>query len=275
MNPFDWRGPEFLVFYLLFGLAVLALLYLARTASEPAGEVRADLSDPYLIASLRGGSAEVLRVATISLIDRALLKASDDKVRVTKNADRAVTQPVERAALFFFQTRDEAAALLSDSSAKKAAAPYEERLRALGYLPDRSTTSHRLKIFVIALAALWLVAGLKIILAIERERPYSFLVVLAVMFPIAATAVTFPRQTRRGRRALDDLKVLFRDSRQIGATGDELLYAAAVLGVAGLSTEHAWTRKLFPISDSGGSSGSSCGSSCGGGCGGGCGGCGS
>ena len=74
MNPFELRGPEFLAFYAVFGLVVLGLLVLFRHAGEPEDSARVSISDPYLIAYLRGGRNEALRVVTMSLIERDLLK---------------------------------------------------------------------------------------------------------------------------------------------------------------------------------------------------------
>ena len=64
MNPFDLPGPEFLLFYTIFSAVVLGgLVFWRRRAELSAAPARIDLSDPYLIAYLRGGKKEVLRVA--------------------------------------------------------------------------------------------------------------------------------------------------------------------------------------------------------------------
>jgi hypothetical protein len=44
-----------------------------RRAGESAEPPAVNLSDPYLIAYLRGGKNEVLRIATVTLIDRGYL----------------------------------------------------------------------------------------------------------------------------------------------------------------------------------------------------------
>src|SRR5262245_36911498 len=62
MNPFDLRGPEFLAFYLVFGLATLALLWLLRRAGEADTTSHAMLDDYVDIAYLRGGPQEAMRV---------------------------------------------------------------------------------------------------------------------------------------------------------------------------------------------------------------------
>src|SRR5437899_2341646 len=146
MNPFDLRGPAFLVFYLFLAAVVAAVMYRARRNAESGpGGVRLDLSDPYLIAALRGGTVDVLRVAVISLVDRGLIKASDNKIRYPQsNRGESVTHPVERVVLDYFATSDDPAKLLADPGAREAAATYEDRLRSLGYLPDYAATSRRL-----------------------------------------------------------------------------------------------------------------------------------
>ena len=74
MWPFDLPGPEFLVVYLIVGAIVITAMLLLRHSAETAGP-KISLTDPYLVAFLRGGQNETLRVATVSLIDRGILKA--------------------------------------------------------------------------------------------------------------------------------------------------------------------------------------------------------
>ena len=63
MNPFDLPGPQFLLFYIIFaGLVISGLVFWRRRAESSASAPRIDLSDPYLIAYLRGGEKEVRRV---------------------------------------------------------------------------------------------------------------------------------------------------------------------------------------------------------------------
>ena len=73
INPLELTGPNFLIFYTLLGTLVLALMYLLRRLSESGAVPRVDYSDPYLIAYLRGGELETMRVAAVSLIDRGFL----------------------------------------------------------------------------------------------------------------------------------------------------------------------------------------------------------
>jgi len=74
MFPFTLTGSEFLIFYALLCAAVIAGLVVWRRSKEAGEDARVNLSDPYLIACLRGGSQEAVRVAVVSLVDRGLLR---------------------------------------------------------------------------------------------------------------------------------------------------------------------------------------------------------
>jgi uncharacterized protein (TIGR04222 family) len=96
VNPFDLRGPEFLLFYFILSAVVIVALVLIRRASESGTAPKLDLADPYLVAHLRGGENEVLRVALVSLIDRGLLKVNGTEITRAKNAVPA--QPLRQRA---------------------------------------------------------------------------------------------------------------------------------------------------------------------------------
>src|SRR5262245_9138943 len=100
MNPFDLRGPEFLVFYLILSTIVIGVLILSRRAAEFGNIPKTDVSDPYLIAYLRGGKGETLRLATLSLIERRLLSAQDQTLQATASSfSHYITNPVEEKLL--------------------------------------------------------------------------------------------------------------------------------------------------------------------------------
>src|SRR3974390_1249430 len=83
MYPFDLPGPQFLVFYGVFALAIILALNIGRRISEGGPTPQIEATDPYLFACLRGGPKEVARVATLGLVDRGLLQISGGKVRWT------------------------------------------------------------------------------------------------------------------------------------------------------------------------------------------------
>ena len=78
-NPFDLRGPQFLLFYLCLGLAITVLVHWTRRAWE-GGDTPRPLSDYLEIAFLRGGAAEAIRVAILTLIDRGVLAISSSDI---------------------------------------------------------------------------------------------------------------------------------------------------------------------------------------------------
>jgi uncharacterized protein (TIGR04222 family) len=286
-NPFDLPGPDFLVFYAFLGALTIGLLWLARRASEAADVPRIDYSDPYLLAYLRGGQSEVIRVVTVSLIDRGLLQSNDDQlVAANQNAVNIVHRPIEKALLQHFRFRANASSAFTSPAILSTCEEYKDTLQRLSLLPDESIQRARLWRFVIAVIVLTSVAALKILIALQRGRTnIFFLILLAVFFVFVAIRVHNPLRTRRGDALLADLRNLFsslkaraRMLRPGGETADAALLMA-VFGLDALPTaSFPYAKRFQPkstalsTSSCGSACGSSCGSSCGGG--GGCGGCG-
>ena len=299
MNPFEGSGPEFLVFYAAFGLAVLALAHAFRPdrrASVTASPI--DPTDPYAIAFLRAGSNEALRVATLSLVDRGLLEVTDaaDKkhepeLLAQRDARDKVRRPIEMAILDHFAQRQPADSVFDTTKTDIATDQYRNRLEFIGLLPTEADRQGRVTIKRLAWAALWLVAGARILQALINERSnVAFLVVLALFFTLAVSRVVDRPRTGAGDRALAELKALFAglrarvDQLSPGGATNEMALVAAVFGVGTLPDERfPFVRKLYRRATAARSSGAACGSGCGGGgggdggdggCGGGCGGCG-
>jgi uncharacterized protein (TIGR04222 family) len=298
MNPFDLSGPDFLLLYLCLSVAVTIAVWRSRRNAESGPAPKLDLSDPYLIAYLRGGENEALRLGVVTLVDRGLLAASDTSVRRTERATRdAARNPLEYELLKKFGDASEAASVFKEAALKAACEPYRMALERAGLLPDAQTKSERWRRFGLAALLLGAAAMVKIAIGVSRERPVAFLVILAVAALIAAAVASFPRLTSRGRAMLADIQTMYAglrdraDSLHSGSATAEVMMLTAVFGVTALATtQHAYARTLFPQASS-----SSCGSSCGssgggdgsggdgsggdgggGGCGGGgCGGCGS
>lgn len=310
MNPFDLRGPEFLLFYIFFSIVVIALLVIVRRALESGDAPRVDLADPYLIAYLRRGRDEAIRVAMIALVDRGLLESSGTRLkRVKGKSPVLVRRLLEQLILEKFTQEAESKEAFSYDPIVSAAEKYGTELQNTGLLPDQATKTGRLVLLMVALLALAGVAWLKVYIAIMRGRTnVAFLIILSILFIIIAISVSRPRLTARGNALLKDLRNLYGDLRaraetiSPGGSTIEAAMLAAVFGAAILpASNFAFTRQLFPqlqpstgtwssfsdgsscsssssscsSSSSSCSSGSSCGSSCGGGGGGGCGGCGS
>ena len=299
MPPFNLPGPEFLLFYLVFGALVLLAMVLLRRSAEMDQSRKVSLSDPCLIACLRGGKNEVLRLATVSLIDRGLLKVTDSQLSAASpTAAKGVRLELEREILSYFDSTKDASSIFSEWRFESALRSYEEELARLGLLPDANLKTARWRRLGWALALLGGVAFIKIVAALSEGRTnIQFLIVLTAAFGFAAYAISRPRLTAKGKALLDDLRVLFGNlkdrasSLRPSSSPNELALLAAVFGVGAIpAAAFPYARKLYPKaaksggdsfisscgSSCGSSSGSSCGSSCGGGgCGGGCGGCGS
>lgn len=300
-NPFDLRGPEFLLFYAGLIACVSVILWALRDLGgrATARSTMPEVTDPYLVACLRGGREEVWRLATVTLIDRDLLKVKENhEVKTRSKADPSMgANEVERAAITWFKEPKPAESVFKSKELMALAEPYEKQLDELGLRPDSALRGWRVARHALAFFLLVGVAGWKIHLALARGHSnIAFLVILTVigLFVIAACAGK-NGLTARGKAFLNDLHGLFGRLKEqgvttarnvAGQTTQELAWLAAVYGVAALpAAQFAYAQQLYPVktaasdgssssSDSGSSS--SCGSSCGGGgCGGGCGGCGS
>jgi uncharacterized protein (TIGR04222 family) len=296
MNPFDLRGPDFLIVYTLFASVVLLGLTRLRKAREGTeSSALPPISDPYAIAYLRGGQKAMLEVAAFSLVNRDVLNVRDGELSTARNR-APVSDPVEKAVLKFFQSKAKATTMYKDKSFKDVTAAVEERLLRDGLIPDGDVKEARARDFVIAIMLLAGVAGAKVIIALERGRSnVGFLIFLAIVACMIAYKLCWQRVTKRGEQWLRDLRTLMDPMlRRAKATSHELGWketatVAAIYGISALpATAYPHVGQMFPAVDkssststscgsscsSSGGSSSSCGSSCGGG-GGGCGGCGS
>ena len=284
MNPFDLTGFSFLGFYILVGVAAIWVLWIwirqLETADAPPSQ---NMTDPYLIAHLRAGENEALRVATFSLLDRGLLEADGEKLqRKNGNAVGTVQRPIEKAILKFYAKPGESHEIFKDPEARRACESYAKTLKEQQMVADAGIYAKRMLPAVMALGLLTAITVAKVTIAYSQGRHnVGFLIALTVIFAIAAVAIWFRRRTARGAEMLTDLQSLFArlktrsSALRAGGQTNEAALLAAVFGLSALSVaEFPFMEKLYPAkSDSGSSCGSSSscssGSSCGGGCGGG------
>ncbi len=286
MNPFDLRGPEFLAFYFCFSLVVIFAIVILRRRAESGDAPKIDLGDPYLIAYLRGGENEALRVAVISLVDRGLLRRNEQSIRRANHVTSDMApHPIEYEVLKKFGAQDKASTIFKDKGLKAVFQPYRQKLENAGLLPDAAARQARWIRFLLGFMALCGVGAIKLEIGLTLGRPVGFLIVMMIAAIILAAFASFPRLTARGKAMLKDIRNLCSglktrvNSIRPGSSPAELAMFAAVFGVAALPvTQFGYAQTLFPQAGSSSSCGSSCGSSDGGGggCGGGgCGGCGS
>jgi len=311
VNPFDLHGPEFLLFFFVFSVLVIVTVILLRQRDVPPPAGIPPLDDPYLVAFLRGGEGEALRVVTLSLIDRGLLTLksfgrvslfSKDPENYLEMKDPSaidtVKRPIEKRVLEAFKKLHPINSTLDSLVGCTACIDYAKKLEQFGFLPSpemRSTWRRRYQIAVVIILG---VAGLKIIIALSRGRTnILFLIFLAILAAYVTARFGNSFRTARGEEFLEDTKSLFGTLRQRATS---LRPGGATSDLAWLASSHgllAVPPVLFPqvsallprkpkggLGSRGWGSGNSCGScsSCGGGgcggggCGGGgCGGCGS
>lgn len=283
MNPFQLTGFSFLGFYIVLGVVVFwGLLMWFRHLETADAAPQQNMTDPYLIAHLRAGANEALRVATVALLDRGLLTAVGETLTTKDgNAVAVVQRPIEKAILQRYRKPGEGHDIFKDSAAKSACASYDRVLKNQRMIADGDIYAKRSVPVAVALALMIAVTWTKITIAFSQGRHnVGFLIALTVLFAIVAMVVWFRRRTALGDAMLTDLRSLFArlkgraKSMRAGGQTNEAALLAAVFGLSALpATNFPFMEKLYPAksSDGSGCSSSSCssGSSCGGGCGGG------
>ena len=253
MNPFDLRGPEFLLFYFIFSAIVLLILHNLRQRDESRDARKPPLDDPYLVACLRGGESEALRVATLSLIDRGLLTlkssgtsvlfpgAGENRLEVKDPvAIDTAQRPIEKSILEAFKTARPISSTLDSLVGCTACTDYALNLEKLGLLPGPDIRSARRRRFIIALYALLGVAGLKIVIALSRGRTnILFLIILAGFAAYVTSRTSNPFRTTRGEKFLQDVRSLF----------GSLHLRAASLRPGGATTDLVWLASAYGLTE--------------------------
>lgn len=283
MNPFALHGFSFLGFYLVTGIAVFWCLRVWLRHSETSGAPPTPtMTDPYLIAYLRAGENEALRVATVALLDRGLLAADGEKLRTIRSTSlELVKRPIEQAVLKHYLDKGEAHEIFKDPAAKSACDEYAVVLRQHQMLADGAAYGRRLLPALTATGIMVAIAWTKVSIAFSQGRHnVGFLIALAIVFCVVGLVFWRKRLTGRGDAMLADLRDLFSrlksraKSLRAGGRTNEAALLAAVFGLAALpAAGFPFMERLYPSKSGDGSScgSSSCssGSSCSGGCGGG------
>ena len=298
MNPFDLPGPQFLALYAMLGILAVWAVYHLKQKAEAGEPGRLPVSDPYLIAYLRDGASEAVRLGVAVLVDRQLLAiGAGDTVSVREGVTPMHgSNDLERAILEQSTTATDPSKLVSSLRLQEVARrSYEPTLMHMKLLADADVRARRALEAGVAAVVLVVVAGIKVAVGVARNRPVSFLVILAIAFCAVTVVLTRGIRTVRGDRILGDLRTLFDALRQRASelrpytATSELALLVAVFGLNAVPVmAFPFGRAFKPASTtsscgstyscggSSSSSSSSCGgggSSCGGG-GGGCGGCG-
>jgi len=295
LNPFELRGPDFLLLYGLAYLLALAfaggLRYLLRgpAESEPAVEL-----NPYEQAYLSGGARRATEAAVVRLSDERLIDIGPRKLSLSAVwprpkpdlSEHEEDQPLENAVLSAAEREVTIAQLWP--AARRAAAPLRRRLESVELLLDQGQR-FLATLCPLLIALLVPAAGVyKIFVGLDRGRPVAFLVLACIVSTILSLVLFArpPLRSRRGDAVLRELKREHASNQQSEEqpAGSSLVHSVALLGlgaVAGTTLAPLQEYLGVPRRRPGDGGDSSCGSSCGssdggvGGCGGGgCGGCG-
>jgi|GEM_PF-1208885 len=307
MNPLDFTGPKFLVFYII--TVIVATLIAARlrrwliTSDEETMAWRVTL-DPYEAASLRSGAKGAIEAAIAMLVHHKVLETSKAQHTVKVSGplpqgahwfERAVYNTINAKGACTVSTLRTSRLLLDD------AARITERLKEMGLLVSDKRWRVVRTVPTLVMAAVLAFGFAKLVIGVSRDRPVGFLVFLC--FITVIIMLTFlnmrPESGLRGKMALRQLKqenaaleATARTQPQLLSSNDIAL-ALGLFGVGSLAfADDSWSdlrTTLTPpsySSSSSSSSSSSCGSSscsssscssssCSSSCGGGgCGGCG-
>jgi uncharacterized protein (TIGR04222 family) len=293
--PFNLTGPQFLAFYAAFAVVVIVVhwvLHIRPGAAAP-GTTGPSLdtltNDPYLIAGLREGADEAIRVAVVNLVDRGLLSTQGSGLRATGRAnaeslrrklDRVIIQRCKFAPL-------SAAEIVKDEAVRAAAAEIETHLQSQGLLLNAADLAARTRARYGVLLLLAGVSLLRIVQAVMAGRSNLwFLVFETLIACFIAWKLPHARLTQIGQRALSALHTLLERLKKRaeklapGGATNEAILVAAMFGLYALpAAAFPFVEETYPrpkSSDSGSSSSDSGSSSDSSGCGGGggCGGCG-
>jgi uncharacterized protein (TIGR04222 family) len=182
MNPFDLPGPQFLALYAMLGVIVVGAVYYFKQQAEAGEPGRLPVSDPYVIAYLRGGAVEAVRLGVAVLVDRQLLAiGSDDTVVIREGVTpRHGSNDLERAILEQCASAQHPRNLVVGPRLQEVALrSYEPMLRQMNLLADPEVFARRGRYVGTAGVVLVVVAGIKVAVGLSRNRPVLFLVILA------------------------------------------------------------------------------------------------
>lgn len=279
-NPLNFRGPEFLAFYLGVALVVLSIAACLRWYLRlPDGSGRtANLSlDAYETAYLAEGKSHAVDTAIAKLVQAGIVAVDRlQKALTVEGSTQAPSHPVERAVLNAIHA--DGRIYTVRRSVTEAIDAIRDRLRQQDLLVS-ARQSFKARIYPTLLIASLLGLGIaKIFVGISREKPVGYLTTMCVVIAIISLRCwgMSPHRSRYGDRVLANLRSRTRLSRSTlyDNFDPELPMAFALFGVSVLTGETLGDLRqvIAPVSTSSGGGGDGDGG-CGGG-GGGCGGCG-
>jgi uncharacterized protein (TIGR04222 family) len=290
MNPLDLRGPEFLQFYLLYTLGVLAVAWLIRTwllgqkpdsgAARWSPGIYPREGDGYHIALLRGGPGEVIHTVLGSLLSAGLITVEERTLRRPNEGPPPRLPAIESEAFGALAVADCGMGISgAESLVSSAVAPYVEQmgqdLRREGLVVSEAQVQSFRRLRLLALAALLGLGMAKIVVALGRGRTnVGYLILMMIACAVAAYFLFRPpARTRAGDEYLSWLRESHKGLVNLLSHGrrEDLSEMALVAGIYGLQVLPAMSpldralRSKPPAVGGGGDGGAAHGGGCGGG----------
>lgn len=219
MNPLDLNGPEFLLFYLIYGVAILVLARMARSrvidqtkpflSARWAPGIYPREEDAYAIALLRGGPTEAARTLLGQLMSTGHAQVEDGKVHVSRSifdGDRSL-RPIEVDAWNALDNDSPVDVTTAESRVREAVQPRLDeiwgQLASEGLLaPPKEISALRKSQLVYGLLIVG-VGLLKLLVALSRDRTnVGFLSLLLIGFTVAVLILLRPPRRRPAQEYL-------------------------------------------------------------------------
>ena len=304
LNPLDFTGSEFLIFYAaMMTIGIVASMccrrWLPLDRNDTLGE-SSEPRDPYLAAALAHGPRGVVHTAIATLFSRGHLKLVETsetaffglRVKTRRQLVRGEPLPQDASELerVVFAAADDGA---DPQDIVNAGLPlgefYCDRLREIGLVEDDSLRQSSYRTIPGLILGVILILGLcKLAVGFARVKPVGFLVILLTVTAVLVVYFLFSRRhcTVSGRRTLGELLKRHRhlDSPNlysVGAATTDFALATALFGAivwrdqdGDIANLYMMMRHHNALGGAGHVGGGGCGGGCGGGGGGGCGGCG-
>ncbi len=217
MNPFDLRGPQFLVFFTILSAVVFALVWwLTSPRRRGFGRVgRLPIHDPLQIAHLRGGAGEVVSVVVASLLDRGFLSTDAVGRLLSAPKDRSSLRAIEKAVLDACRTPKTIDGCRVDTAVRAQCAEVERQLADAGFSPTAPNRLGALMVIGGGTLGLLVVGIVKVVIAHQRGRSNT-----GILFALLAIDVSMgvwlvrTLHARVARQVIGSIRVLFSDLRR-------------------------------------------------------------
>jgi|GEM_PF-1919468 len=283
-KPWDFGPIEHMIeptllltFTLMLSLAGLYVLVwrlksLDINASARAEKIPEKL-DPYKVAYLRGEDSELLRVAMVDLVNRGVLKNPQrnyDGLEVVTDVDQWICDEqqasgweftaIQRSLIEHFQTANTATSILyseSKANTKRFMEEYQDWAREKKFLRDEKsaeTAKWMAIVWGVALALFFLTClWIRCSPTVHREVLESYAIggvscLLLSTVAFCAYVEAIPRLSRRGKKFLTDVQLIYRSLRSLKSFESDKtrranlrvsdskwpLLAAGIFGVAAL-----------------------------------------